>query len=300
MSVNTHSAEGLDVVQELSPSQCRPWKYHNRSGGTLLPECLASLAESIESDGQQQAGMVRVLDGADGFQYEVIFGMRRCSACESIGKSFLAKVLPATTPDQVCARLMHIENEERADISDIERAKNYRSLLLGGVFGSQLELATELCVTPASVSQTVKAAEIFDYAWLTSIVEPELTAISLRTALKLARALSKPDRQRLMRDRARRLVDQAREQKHTLVVSDAIRILLESVGVDDKATVKREVLVRVGRRPVVEFLRTKGGGVQLSIEKIELPSDKAEELIGEIAERVRSFVSVGRDAEAKA
>ena len=299
MSDNASKEAGQEAVQALAPSQCRPWKFHNRSGAGLASAQIESLSGSIESDGQQQPGLVRILEGAEGDQYEVIFGMRRCAACESIGVPFLAKVLAAQTSDQMCARLMHIENEERSDICDLERSRNYRQLLSGGVFESQQELAAELGITQSAVSQCVKASEIFEYPWLASIIEPDMKAVSLRTALSMARALSKSDRQRLMRDRAKRLADHAREQDVPLVVPEVVKSLLSSVGVQDSATAKREVLARVGRRPVAQFIRTKGGGVQLSIEKVALPPEQAENLIGEITERVRAFVDSSHEVQAK-
>jgi len=136
-----HTPEAIDkaVPQQLPPEHCRPWRFHNRSDAWLVPAHQASLVESIGIDGQQQPGLVRELKAGAEKQYEIIFGMRRCAACKTAEKPFVARVLPADTPEQVCARLMHIENEERANVSDLERARHYRDLMAGGVFASQAE-----------------------------------------------------------------------------------------------------------------------------------------------------------------
>ncbi len=277
------TSEGL---RQVLPSTCRPWRFHNRSSAWLDTQAQTSLEQSIQKDGQQQPGLVRILEDDPDFQYEVVFGYRRCSACLNIGQLFLAKVLPAATSDQACARLMHLENEERANVSELERARNYAALIAGGVFAEQSELAAQLEVSKSRVSQMLKAAEVFDYPWLASLIEPGLIGVSVRNATQLARALSNPTRQRLMRDRAHRIT----QDGGRLEVTEIIRQLLAEVGPTKHAVAKREVLARVGRSPVAQISRTKGGGVHVSVEHVDRSPEETDALIGEIAKKMRAYL----------
>ena len=56
-----------------------------------------------------------------GYDYEIIYGMRRWFACSQIPKQkYLVKVTDAD--DKACSILMHIENADSKDISELSFA----------------------------------------------------------------------------------------------------------------------------------------------------------------------------------
>ena len=189
--------------REFDVSRLRPWKYHNRNPAWLTRPEQQSLTESIRTSGQHTLGLVRAVEGVPGIDGEIIFGYRRSEACRELNITFRAAVKSAETPDVECMALMHVENKESHDVSELEDARVYQQLLNDKVYKNQSAIAEHLNVSQVYVSRLLSTTVVFDYEWLLPIIEPVLVDMSVRTAVALANGLKDPQKQRAMRNSAR-------------------------------------------------------------------------------------------------
>lgn len=126
------------------PQQPRQW---------VDPEKLAELAASIDANGQATPVMVRPA----GDRYVIVHGERRWRAVRSLGwETIRAEVADA---DEATARWLQLaENLGRADLSPLEEARAYRSLLDTGV--SRDTLAGQLGKSGSYVRQKLRLLDL--------------------------------------------------------------------------------------------------------------------------------------------
>ena len=178
--------------REFDASRLRPWKYHNRHQFWLERDEQRALEASIRANGQHTLGLVRAVVGESDIDGEIVFGYRRAQACLAVGVSFRAGVVSADTPDTTCMQLMHSENAQSEDVSELENARVYGRLLVDGIYPTQTALAQSLGISQAYVSRLVAAASIYDHDWLMLVIEPLLPDVSVRMAAGLVSALQDP------------------------------------------------------------------------------------------------------------
>jgi ParB family chromosome partitioning protein len=114
---------------------------------------LQELAESLKLHGQLQPVIVRRSPVAG--RYQLVAGERRWRACKLAGIDRIRAVEIAERESGTDVREAQlVENVQREDMSPLETAESYRSLLLlWGV--SQAELARRLAVDKSTVSRTL-------------------------------------------------------------------------------------------------------------------------------------------------
>src|SRR5699024_8536378 len=124
--------------------RCRMWSYHNRLQDFITPENTAELIESIRVNGQRHPALARELRDSADYDYELIYGARRRFACEKVGVDLRIRV--TRMDDKAALAEMDAENRPRKDISDYERALDYRRWLNAGLYGNQNELGAAIGV----------------------------------------------------------------------------------------------------------------------------------------------------------
>lgn len=112
-----------ETVQEIPVENVRPNRYRIRQ--TLNNESMKELAESIRSYGVLQPIIVRSVGGG---KYELIAGERRLSAARFIGLEKIPAVLRNYNDAQM-REVSLIENIQRQDLSVLEEAATYESLM---------------------------------------------------------------------------------------------------------------------------------------------------------------------------
>lgn len=131
----------------VDPARCRMWARHNRAYGLLTSESCADLLDSLRAQGTQEFPAVvrRVADDPD-HDWEVICGARRhwsvsyLRDVEHRDIKFLIDERELT--DEQAFRISDLENRARQDISDYERAVDYRDavqVFYGGVANRMAE-----------------------------------------------------------------------------------------------------------------------------------------------------------------
>jgi ParB family chromosome partitioning protein len=175
------------VLRWVDPAQCVMWERHNREYALLNNQNCADLINSIKAQGRQEFPAVVRRKGQG---YEVICGARRHFAISWLRANnypqfrYLVEVRDLT--DEEAFRLADIENRDREDISDYERARDYAQALKVYYGGSQKAMAERLEVTEGWLSRYLQLAKLPDgiieaYASLREV--KELHARILKPAL---------------------------------------------------------------------------------------------------------------------
>lgn len=127
-----------DIVDKtlrwVDPKRVRLWEHHNRRYDLLDERRCADLIEGLKAQGRQEfPAIVRRLIDDPNHDYEVVCGARRHWAISWLRAhnysefKFLIEVRDLT--DEEAFRLSDIENRDREDICDYERAADYRKAL---------------------------------------------------------------------------------------------------------------------------------------------------------------------------
>ncbi len=144
-------AEGDRVIQaKVKDIKASPFQPRRRFDEQLIEE----LASSIRERGLIQPLVVRKVNGV----YELIAGERRLRAVNKLGLSTVKVVVHEAT-DQEVAELALIENLQRADLTPLEEAEQYR--LLQERFGMKQEtIAQHVGKSRAVIANMVRLLEL--------------------------------------------------------------------------------------------------------------------------------------------
>jgi len=152
------------VLNWVDPARCRMWSRHNRAYELLDAENCRDLIDGIRAQGRQEfAAVVRRVDEAD-FDYEVICGARRHFAVSWLRANnypqfrYLVEIRDLT--DEEAFRLADIENRDREDISDYERAIDYAQAVEAYYGGRQNAMAERLEVSTTWLSRYLQLAKL--------------------------------------------------------------------------------------------------------------------------------------------
>jgi ParB/RepB/Spo0J family partition protein len=139
------------TLYQVDPARCRMWARHNRDYALLTEDNCRDLIDGIKAQGQQEfPAIVRRVTGEE-HEFEVICGARRHFAVSWLRANnypqfrYLIEVRDLT--DEEAFRLADIENRDREDISDYERAVDYAEAIRLYYDGSQKAMAERLEVT---------------------------------------------------------------------------------------------------------------------------------------------------------
>jgi len=148
----------------VDPDRCRMWARHNRDYALLTEENCRDLIDGIKAQGQQEfPAIVRRLEGEE-HDFEVICGARRHFAMTWLRAHnypqyrYLVEVRDLT--DEEAFRLADIENRDREDISDYERAVDYAEAIRLYYGGAQKAMAERLEVSPPWLSRYLTLAKM--------------------------------------------------------------------------------------------------------------------------------------------
>jgi ParB family chromosome partitioning protein len=154
------------TLRWIEPSDARMWERHNRDYALLNEDNCRDLIDGIKSQGRQEfPAIVRKISGA-GTTFEVICGARRHFAISWLRANnytqFKYLVEVRDLSDEEAFRLADIENRDRTDISDYERAVDYAEAIRLYYGGKQKAMAERLEVTEAWLSRYLNLAKLPD------------------------------------------------------------------------------------------------------------------------------------------
>ena len=146
----------------VNPARCRMWSRHNRRYDLLNQSRCQDLIDGFKSQGRQEfPAIVRKVQGDAGYDYEVICGARRHWTVTWLRENnypdfrYLIEVRDLT--DEQAFRLSDIENRDNLDLSDYERAVDYKDAL-ERYYKNQKEMADRLEVSEGWLSRYLDLA----------------------------------------------------------------------------------------------------------------------------------------------
>ena len=175
------------VLHWVDPAECRMWAGHNRAYDLLTEERCRDLIDGIRAQGRQEFPAIVRPAGEGTQRYEVICGARRHFAVSWLRANgytqFRYLIEVRDLSDEEAFRLADIENREREDLSDYERARDYARALDSYYGGEQKRMAERLEVSPAWLSRYLALARLPEeivaaYADLTHVRERHARALT--------------------------------------------------------------------------------------------------------------------------
>lgn len=162
------SGEVRQVTQLLlDPARVKIWSGNARNYDLLTEAHCRELIDSIIAEGGQKVpAVIRRIEGDPDHDYEVIAGTRRHWSISWLRANsypdmmFVAQV--AQLDDEAAFRLADLENRARADVSDLERARNYLAALTTHYGNHQTRMAERLKLSKGWLSKMLKVAAIPD------------------------------------------------------------------------------------------------------------------------------------------
>ena len=132
------------TLRHVAPSRIRLWSEHNRRYELLNEARCQSLIDAFKRSGKQEfPAIVRPIPGGDPkYDYELICGARRHWTANYLGWDLLIEVRKLT--DRQAFILQDLENRDREDISDYERAIDYKNGLEKYFDNNQTAMAKHL------------------------------------------------------------------------------------------------------------------------------------------------------------
>jgi ParB family transcriptional regulator, chromosome partitioning protein len=153
------------TLRLVDPARCKMWVRHNRRYDLLSPEVCGDLLESLRAQGAQEfPAIVRRIEGDANYDYEVICGARRHWSISYLRQvehrdiKFLIEERELT--DEAAFRLADVENRSRLDISDYERALDYREAVETYYGGVARRMAERLEVKETWLSRFLDLAKL--------------------------------------------------------------------------------------------------------------------------------------------
>lgn len=218
----------------LDLARVRIWPGNARTYAHLSEENCRELIDSLVAEGGQKVpAVVRRVEGDPDHDYKVIAGTRRHWSVSWLRSHsypdmvFLAQV--AGLDDEAAFRLADLENRARADVSDLERARNYLAALKAHYGDHQTRMAERLKLSKGWLSKMLKVAMIPD-AVIAAFASPG--DVQLKPAYALAQALDDKNFAKAITAMARQVVKEqaARRQEGEppYPAADVLRRLLDA------------------------------------------------------------------------
>jgi len=152
------------AILRLKPSECSIWPGNARTYSALTYDNCQTLIDSIKEEGMnREAVIVRRTSGAER-PYELIVGTRRHFAISWLHENHHSEIdLIASVEDiddEAAFRIADIENRERKDINDYERAMNYQYGLSTFYDNHKSRMAERLAVSASWLKNFLYIAEL--------------------------------------------------------------------------------------------------------------------------------------------
>ena len=151
---------------KLKPSECSIWPGNARDHAALNHERCASLIDSIREEGSNREPVVVRRTPNATHPYELIVGTRRHFSVAWLNANnhseidLIARI--EGLDDEAAFRLADLENREREDVTDLERARNYRHAVEAYYNGVRTQMADRLAIPKQNLHNLLQLAELPD------------------------------------------------------------------------------------------------------------------------------------------
>jgi ParB family chromosome partitioning protein len=152
------------TLRWIDPARCRMWDRHNRELELLNEDNCRDLIDGIKAQGRQEFPAIVRPSRDPKFDYEVVCGARRHFAVSWLRNhnypQFKYLIEVRDLSDEEAFRLADIENRDREDISDFERAVDYADACERYYGGKQKAMAERLEVSQPWLSRYLQLAKL--------------------------------------------------------------------------------------------------------------------------------------------
>lgn len=257
------------VHESVDPATCRLWDGHNRDYAALSEEACADLIASLKGQGRQEVpAIVRRVSDDPKHRFEVICGARRHWSVSWLRAhdypNFGFLVEPRELTDEEAFRLADLENRSRKDLSDYERAVDYRRAIDRYYDGNQQRMADRLQMTKSWMSRYLELARLPE-AVIACFSSPHVIGIS--HAARLAPILGNSrSRTKVLAEAAAIAADRrdaGSDPKPATVVAKLVAAAAERTR---PTKTKRDTILRDGDGAILVRVRREArGGVSFNV-----------------------------------
>lgn len=158
---------GRRAAISIRPGDCSVWDGNPRDVPNLSYESCRSLIESIaQEDGNRIPVLLRRNPPGSDVPYELLVGSRRRFATDWLNHNGRPEIrlsaLVVEMTDEEAFRLADIENREREDITELDRARSYQSAVDRFYGGVQSRMAEALSLSNSQLSRLLSLAQMPD------------------------------------------------------------------------------------------------------------------------------------------
>lgn len=159
--------QGRRIALTIRPADCSVWNGNPRDVPALSFETCRSLVESIaQEDGNRIPVLVRRNPPGASLPYELLVGSRRRFAVDWLNHNGRPEIrlsaLVVEMSDEEAFRLADIENREREDITELDRARSYQGAVDRFYGGVQSRMAEALSLSNSQLSRLLSLAQMPD------------------------------------------------------------------------------------------------------------------------------------------
>jgi ParB family chromosome partitioning protein len=163
----TPGTGGAKAVIKLRPRECDVWNGNPRDVPGLNAVNCRSLIESIAAEGGNRIPvLVRATAPGSALPYELLVGSRRRFSVDWLNHNgrpeIFLNALVVELTDEEAFRLADIENRERQDISELDRARSYQAAVDRFYAGIQSRMAEALGLSNSQLSRLLSLAQMPD------------------------------------------------------------------------------------------------------------------------------------------
>ena len=149
----------------IQPDECSVWDGNPRDQPGLTADGCRSLIDSIASEeGNRIPVLVRLNPPGSDRTYQLLVGSRRRFAVDWLNHNGRPEIrlsaLVVDLSDEEAFRLADIENRERADISELDRARSYQHAVERFYGGVQSRMAEALSLSNSQLSRLLALAQL--------------------------------------------------------------------------------------------------------------------------------------------
>lgn len=255
---------------KIRPGDCTVWDGNPRDQPGLSFDSCQSLIESIATEGGNRIPvLVRPNPPGASQPYELLVGSRRRFAIDWLNHNgrpeLRLNALVVNLSDEEAFRLADIENRERQDISELDRARSYHNALERFYGGVQSRMAEALTLSNSQLSRLLALAELPE-----EVIDAFATRdeIRVRHSEVLTPLLRRPEARARILVEARRI---GQEQQALALESDrmiapaAVLARLKDAGAQQETEDDGEFIVQGQKLGRIRSSRSGGIQVNLSI-----------------------------------
>jgi ParB family transcriptional regulator, chromosome partitioning protein len=287
---NNHSEAVRGTEFLVEPSDCRPWKFHNRDNIWMNVDKCQDLISSIRKNGQKVPIFARKIENDhEGKNWEIIAGRRRWFACNHLGIKIRVKATDAN--DRECAILMNLENKDRNDISEFEDAISYKQQLEANLFDSQDEMALALDLKKSKLSKMLSAAKIVEYRDIIDLFK-DITLLKINPVYSLVLSLEKSrvNEERIIK-KAQYLRDVISNRKVPIKTNVIISELINSVNSQDNKEKINHKTFKLDEKIIIKTNEVTSRKVVFELNKSNIINFSYEEIKKVILEAVDEYIT---------